>query len=259
MAEKATRPTSEKKKITTVKPGKSVKKAASAPAQKTPPPRKPRRPATPKVITPVAPVVEFAPSSTVKGKPVFQPGTWLAVLIFAALIGFAFYLNTEKQKTAEQTPTPASAPAAIFAEDGAVTSIEIKPKDGETVKVMRNAENTWVVKLPLEAEADQGLAQAAAAQVSALQILNSIDADPQIFGLTSPAFLITIGFEGGAARTLEIGDTTPTNSGYYVRLDQDKMMITDLSGIDSLLQLGFFPPYLNTPVPASEEVTTPIP
>ncbi len=259
MAEKATRPTPEKKKTTTVKPNKPVKNAAPDPAKKKPSPRKLRRPAAPKVITPAAPTVEFSPSTAANSKPIFQPGTWLAVLIFAALIGFAFYLNTEKQKTAEQTPTPANAPAAIFAEDGVVTSIEIKPTDGETVKVTRNAENVWVVKLPIEAEADQGLAQAAADQISALQILNSIDADPEVFGLKTPVFLITIGFEGGAEHTLEVGDTTPTNSGYYVRLDQDQMMITDLSGIDSLLQLGFFPPYLNTPVPAIEEVTTPIP
>ena len=38
------------------------------------------------------------------------------------------------------------------------------------------------------------------------------------------------------------------------------MAITDLSGIDSLLQLGFFPPYLNTPTPTPLPATeTPVP
>ncbi|MDO9303394.1 MAG: hypothetical protein Q7T89_18540, partial [Anaerolineales bacterium] len=67
---------------------------------------------------------------------------------------------------------------------------------------------------------------------------------------------------GGAREkhTLEIGDATPTYSGYYVRVDKDKIMITDLSGIDSLLQLGVFPPYLNTPTPTSLPPTpTPVP
>jgi hypothetical protein len=59
---------------------------------------------------------------------------------------------------------------------------------------------------------------------------------------------------------LEVGDSTPTNSGYYVRVDKDKMMIADLSGISSLLQLAAFPPYLNTPTPTSLPSTpTPVP
>jgi len=120
-----------------------------------------------------------------------------------------------------------------------------------------------------EAEANQGLVEAAAAQVSALQVISPINAGkPEIFGLDKPAYVITIEFSGGKKHTLEVGDATPTNSGYYVRVDKDKMMVTDLSGIDSLVQLGFFPPYLNTPtalpptltpVPATEAVSTPVP
>ena len=219
---------------------------------------KPRR-----VAVKAKPVVAESsqPEPTVKrGKPVFQAGTWLTVLLFAALIGFAVYLNSEKEKTAAETVTPASEVVYIFAGDGVVSSIEVKPTDGEAVKVARNAENAWIVETPIEAEANQGLAEAAAAQVSALQDLGQISGDPEIFGLKNPAFIITIGFEGGKERVLEIGDATPTNSGYYVRVDKEKMTITDLSGIDSLLQLGFFPPYLNTPTPTSLPPTlTPVP
>jgi hypothetical protein len=200
-------------------------------------------------------VVESTPAPSVRrGKPVFQAGTWIAVLLFAALIGFAFYLKSEKEKKADTVEvTPVSETAAVFSEAGIVSSIEIKPTDGETVKVARNAENVWMVELPLEAEADQGLVEAAATQISALQVISPITAgsDPEIFGLKNPAYIITIEFKGGTTHTLEVGEVTPTNSGYYVRVDKDKMMVTDLSGIESLLQLGFFPPYLNTPVPAS--------
>jgi hypothetical protein len=126
--------------------------------------------------------------------------------------------------------------------------------------VALNAENVWALELPIQAEANQGLAEAAATQVSALKSISPINADPEIFGLKNPAFTITIEFKGGAKHTLEVGDSTPTQSGYYVRVDKDKMMIADLSGIESLLQLVSSPPYLNTPTPTALPPTpTPVP
>jgi len=235
------------------------------------PKAKPRRTAVKKakpIVTEAAPV----PTVSIKQrKPIFGAGTWFAVLLLVALIGFTVYLNREKEKTALETVTPASETTYIFAEDGSISSIEIKPSDGETVKVVRNAENAWAIEMPFEAEANQGLVEAAAAQVSALQVISPINAGkPEIFGLDKPAYVITIEFSGGKKHTLEVGDATPTNSGYYVRVDKDKILVTDLSGIDSLVQLGFFPPYLNTPtptalpptltpVPATEAVSTPVP
>jgi hypothetical protein len=102
----------------------------------------------------------------------------------------------------------------------------------------------------------------AAAQLTALPISSQIEAgkSPDIFGLDKPAYVITIGFKDGKEHTLEVGDATPTNSGYYVRVDKDKMLITDLNGIDALLQLESFPPYLNTPAPTAlppTEIPTP--
>lgn len=182
--------------------------------------------------------------------------------MLAALVGLAFYLNREKDATAVEDTTPTAEKSFIFtAADGLVTSIEIQPVTGEAVKVERNAENAWALILPTEAEADQGTVEAAATQVLALSITSQIEAgkSPEIFGLDSPNYVITIGFKDGKTRTLEIGDSTPTYKGYYVRVDKDRMVITDINGIDALLQLVPFPPYLNTPTPAVEATVTPIP
>jgi hypothetical protein len=221
---------------------------------------KPRRTSTPKEKVIVA---ESVSTPIVKQrKPIFSAGTWITVLLLIAVIGLSVYLTRQKEKTAAAEVTPASSPEAIFsAQDGTVSSIEIKPATGEIVKVTRNAENVWAVEMPIQAEANQGLAEAAATQVSALQVLRPIEnADPDIFGLKNPTYTITVGFNNGQTRTLEIGDATPSNNGYYVRVDKDKMMITDLSGIDALLQLAQFPPYLNTPTPTALPATpTPVP
>ncbi len=203
-----------------------------------------------------------APGASAKPqKPMFRAGTWITLILLAALIGITVYLNRKKENTAEATPTSEEITYVFAATEGTASSIEIKPADGDAqrVRIARNEQNVWAIELPLEAEANQGLAEAAATQISALKVVSPIDGKLDIFGLDHPAYIITIKFSGDKQHTLEIGDSTPTNSGYYVRVDKDKMMITDLSGIDSLLQLVNFPPYLNTLTPTPTLTSTPLP
>lgn len=189
-------------------------------------------------------------------KPVFRTGTWISVILLAALIGGAFYINKNKEAADNVEVTATTEPAFIFSEDSTISSIEIKPTDGETVKVARGADGAWALKLPFETEANQGLVEAAASQVTSLKIISEIvDADPSIFGFDAPAYLITIEFADGKTSTLEVGDATPTNSGYYVRVDKSKMAIVGLSNIDVLASLTFSPPYLNTPTPTALPAT----
>lgn len=261
MAGKTPRTTVEKKDSAPAKT--TAKKATARPAAKDTAAKKPRRTAATKPLA-AAPVVESTvPAVSARRRPIFQAGTWVSILMLAALVGLAFYMNREKEKTATEDVTPTVETAFIFtAADGMVTGIEVKPAEGgETVKIARNAENAWAVILPIEAEADQGMAEAAATQLTALPISSQIEEgkSPDIFGLDTPAYVITVEFKDGKTHTLEVGDSTPTNSGYYVRVDNKKMLITGMDGIDALLQLGFFPPYLNTPVPTVEATATPTP
>jgi hypothetical protein len=57
-----------------------------------------------------------------------------------------------------------------------------------------------------------------------------------------------------------VGDATPTDSGYYVRKDDGSILVIDKYGMDALLNLVFYPPYEDLPMPSPEPATeTPIP
>ena len=192
------------------------------------------------------------------GKPVFRLGTLITLVLFLAVIGAAYYLNQnpiETEETADATPT--SETAFVFDAESVVTSIEVKPALGETVKLERNEEMVWMLTQPIEGEADPAFAEAAASQIPALSISSEIDGDPSIFGFETPGYTITVGFEDGKASTIEVGDTTPTETGYYVRVDGKKMYIVGLEGIASLTQLVDAPPYLATPT--ASPTASPIP
>lgn len=190
-------------------------------------------------------------------KPVFRTGTWVTVVVFVAILGIAYIINRNAETTAEAEITPTVEEKFVFDTTSLVTSIEVRPLAAETVKLERNTENVWVLTLPNEMEADPGLAEAAVSQISALKVIEEIEGDPSIFGLDQPTYFITVIFEDGITNTLEVGDSTPTNNGYYVRLDKETMMIVSLSGIDALTNLANFPPYLYTPTPTA--TATPLP
>jgi hypothetical protein len=187
--------------------------------------------------------------------------TWIVLIVLAVVIGVYIYLDKNDIKIGKQdaTPTPATEISYLFsAQEGNASSIEIASQTGEVVQVKRG-DNGWMIEKPVVAEADQGLVEAAATQVSALRILNNVEIDPQLVGLNTPAYKVTVSFTGGKEHSFSVGDQTPTGSGYYVQTEDGKTVIVSLNGIDALLKLLQSPPYLATPTLTPEPSATPLP
>ena len=201
-----------------------------------------------------------SPQVTKSGGPVFSAGTWAALLLLAILIGFAVYLN-QTRDAAEAEAVPTTDMAYLFNNaDGAVSEIEITASSGENVKLEMGADGKWALTQPISAAANQGSAQAALDQIRALQIQNELnDISLGILGLEQPDYTVAIAL-GGRQRTLEIGSITPTQNGYYARLDGDKLIILNKMDVDALLNLIRTPPYQETPTPSPLPPTeTPVP
>jgi hypothetical protein len=189
--------------------------------------------------------------------------TVIYLLLFLLLAGAYYYLNNREQPAdIALTVEPSAEVKYLFtAEDGTPTSIRIESKAGDIVEVARDADNAWAVIQPIEAKADQASAEAAASQVTTMQILDTIpDVDPEIVGLADPEYTLMIKFTGDVERNVEIGVITPTESGYYVRNANGDIVIVSRSSVDALLGLLTNPPYLETATPSSIPPTeTPIP
>ncbi len=113
----------------------------------------------------------------------------------------------------------------------------------------RNGQGVWVLKAPTDAPADQAAAEAAATQVTSLQVLSGVQLDLNVVGLDKPMYTMSFKFTDGSSHTLQIGAITPIQDGYYTSLDGGPVKIVDKSGLDALIQLLSQPPYAQTPVP----------
>ena len=179
--------------------------------------------------------------------------TVVYIFLLLVLAGAYYYLNNRKQPAElEVTLEPTSEVSYLFtADEGNPTSIRIESKSGEVVEVARGEDNAWALTQPVEAKADQGAAEAAASQVTTMRILDTVpDVDPAIVGLQDPEYVLTVRFTSGGERTAEIGVITPSESGYYVRGEEENIVIISRSAVDALLGLLTNPPYLETPTPA---------
>jgi len=177
--------------------------------------------------------------------------TYIVLVIFLGLTGFTIYLNQNETPSEElEMPTTEPVEYLIKQTDGLPTGIDIEGEDGRRVNVMRNETGEWVLEKPIEAEANQGSAEAAATQLSTLRIVSHPQVAPDEVGLNPPSHTLTVELTGGTEKTVRIGDLTPTESGYYVSVDNSsEVIILSKNGLDALLILLVSPPYANTPTP----------
>jgi hypothetical protein len=175
--------------------------------------------------------------------------TWIALVIFLALVGLWWYLNQREAPTGEAEATPTETVEYLFdATEGLPTSIAIEARTGEQVAIERNEAGAWVLIQPIEAEANQGSAEAAASQLSTLRVLSRPEVAPVDAGLVEPSYVMTINLTGGTEKVVRIGDLTPTSSGYYTNIDgSDEVLIVGKTGLDALLTLVTSPPFVETP------------
>lgn len=180
--------------------------------------------------------------------------TWILLVLFLALAGFAIFQKYNPGKeagTAAETPVPTEAPVEYLfpPEEGTITSLKITDAQGQAIAVTRK-NGEWVITQPFEAVASQATVEEAVTQAAALMVVNRLDLDPAEVGLENPAYIITIGFDSGTAIRTEVGDLTPTDSGYYVSKADGSILVISKYGMEALLDLILYPPYEETPTPS---------
>jgi hypothetical protein len=189
--------------------------------------------------------------------------TWIWLVLFLVVVGSFLYLKYRPIKEeAQVTSTPVVSEYLLDETEGELVGIRIYNREYDIVMLERTTGGLWSVTLPAPAPADQALAEAGATQATALLIVSIVKTTPPLsdMGLDFPSYVIKLSFDSGASHTLEVGDSTPTGSGYYLRLDGGAIYIISQDGVNALLNLLTTPPYLaptSTPVPTLESELTP--
>ena len=183
--------------------------------------------------------------------------TWSMLVLFGLVIaGYFFFRYRISTSLAVPTTTEISYSYLITPADGTLINLRIYDNNYHTTQMQRDSSGIWQLSQPKSAAADQSLAGAAETQVGALKILSAINTQPNIkdIGLDFPSYTLKLVFSNGKQHILEVGTSTPTGSGYYVRFDGGNIYVLSKDGIDALVNLVSSPPYpaTDTPVPTLE-------
>jgi hypothetical protein len=183
--------------------------------------------------------------------------TLIAVLVLAVLGGLYWYTRQDENAISRAlagTPTPTiSAPGFVVDSfDLAINSLVIEQADGRLFS-MNLAGGVWNVKADgtLLENVDQAAAAAAAENIKQMRILSELElaGSLQDFGLQpESATRITTRFADGTSLTLQIGNATPTDSGYYAidETQPGRILVLAKFSTQTLLELPDNPPVIMT-------------
>jgi hypothetical protein len=190
--------------------------------------------------------------------------TWIVILVLVLISALAWYLNQPDnalEKIGAGTPTPSVTIAPIFylieTSDGTLTSITVTKPSGESA-TLSSVGGVWMVTSPYEGLADQNTAAQFVSGASSIRITATLDQHPEpaVIGFDTPT-LIEFTFAEGKTKIVTIGKSTPTETGYYIQIDDRAIQVAEKYTLDLLIDLAVTPPFMFTATPSPTATETP--
>ncbi len=180
--------------------------------------------------------------------------TWIMLAAFVALLAIAYGVTRYKHhETAAEAQTAVPTPhlLADFSLDD-VLEVVIRGQGKEVVLQRPDPNGAWRVLSPTPGPnelVDTTRLDTALYNLTALSAQNQVPngTDLTLLGVDNPRYQIEVHLENGKTWRLDIGKTTPVQTGYYARLGE-RLVVVDKYSVDGLTALLDKPP-LVTPVP----------
>ncbi len=147
----------------------------------------------------------------------------LVLLVIALGLGaYIYFVERERDPGASEAREDAFdvAPADI-------NEVTIRGASGETT-TLRKSDDAWALTAPVTAPADSATVESILSSLSTMEIDRVVDENPTSlaqYGLDTPRLDVSFTTTGGATHRLALGNTTPTNSGMYARIDDNARLV----------------------------------
>ncbi len=167
--------------------------------------------------------------------------TWILLAVFAVLLAGMFYLQKNPlPSSGSTTPSPTSAAPVLQGWTSSdIVSMEFKDThQGTTIQISQDAQGNWTLG-PDKKKVDTGLAEELRTQIAEFRPIAALPTGLQLqaIGLETPSRILSIRNKQGKQSELRIGNADPTDSGYYVQMDNQPPVVIAKSTIDGTLDL----------------------
>lgn len=164
----------------------------------------------------------------------------ILIVVLGLLVGAYFFINNKKAATPDATAdsTATAEIKVITVEKDKITSMEFNNENGSCI--LKKKDNAWTMEPTSEFPIDSTIAETSATDLSAIvadKIIEEKATDLAKYGLDKPA-TIKVGLADGSSKELEIGSSSPTNEGLYVKNKGESKVYLVGSYYESTLKLN---------------------
>ncbi len=160
----------------------------------------------------------------------------ILVVIVALLVGAYFVVSRNKATDNTSEPSSTTSIKLVDYTTDKIDSVTLQNPDGEFVITQKGTE--WVLSSPTDIKADPSILSSIAinaASISADKTVEENAQDLSMYGLNNPV-VVKLKLKDGTGKSLEIGDMTPTKSGYYVKATgENKVYVVSTYTCDPLV------------------------
>lgn len=154
-------------------------------------------------------------------------GLLLATVALALLAGGVYW--SESRRKAEEAKPKDEAPKLIGVSEDQAKKVEIRKTGGDTTVLERDAGNKWRITAPQPLATDQDAASGVVSSLTGLTWQRLVDekaGDLARFGLNAPKVEVVLTTKDGKTRKVLVGDETPTQGGFFSKLEGDPRVFT---------------------------------
>jgi len=167
--------------------------------------------------------------------------TWVTIAVLIVLLGITWYFEwspSGKSRNAG-TPTPTLIPQIIKENQTDVSVIELTTSTGEVISLSKNPDNTWSFPPSSNKRVDQGKAQELLSDIYFLTPLTTLDSSAALdaYGLLNPTQVLKVQVMNGSPYVIKLGSLTPTQSGYYIQVNSNPVVIVSKTSLESIFDL----------------------
>ena len=164
-------------------------------------------------------------------------GLLMAVVLLAGFGGLWWWSN-RKQEADSKKPADTSSKLLTIPED---QFLEIRFKRGAATVALRRDNGAWRITEPQPYPADPDAARSLVVALSSLAAETAIEdqaSDLTQYGLNPPVLDIAVLRKDGKTDELQVGDATPTSSGFYARVASSQRVLALSSYVKESLDKG---------------------
>lgn len=177
--------------------------------------------------------------------------TLVVLGVFILMLVLAWALQNRQAAAPEATPTATEEAFIPFAVSD-LASLRIIGPDGSVLYISRKAGGSWTLIQPaLEGVLDSARVDANLSQLVSVSPLTRLEAAVGLesMGLVTPQYVIRLQSQRGEETLLEVGNETPTQSGYYVQVDNAAVLVAQKFAVQAVIDMLKQIPLQPTPTP----------